>query len=348
MVVELHPQAGKQFLRLFGCQRSVVESLLVERHEVLVDVPGVHGVPSVEFGDGAEMYEPIHLDGLPQVAWSVSRHVVAHVGDFQQFRLALRVTLLSSHLIRQQCVSLGEEDGGVARDVHGPQFLLLVGGLRVVDVVERLDASANPLLHVEESLPVHLPVHGGMSRRPLLHELREDAGMVGLLPLLGDMAENAFPLRLPLPVRDDNALVGVDVLLTDVVRLEGAFVERVQVVHGVAGQFGEGRDGLRPRPPLAHNQFVRADIYGLFLADFEEVGGSQDGDGHGAVMFLVKLRLDERTLDGERDGRVDALLPEASYAGVHALVVFRVSHDFFIGEDGRGWKRMGEDGRDGR
>ena len=66
---------------------------------------------------------------------------------------------------------------------------------------------------------VHLSLHSGMTGGVLLHELCKDTSMVGLLPLLRDVVEDTLALRLALPVWDDLALVGVNVLLRYMVAL---------------------------------------------------------------------------------------------------------------------------------
>ena len=324
LVVELDPQARQQFLCVVARQRALVDALLIEREQMLVDVAGVHGVPAVELGDGAQMHEPVHLNGLPQVAGRMGRHPAADVGNLLQLLPTLGVLFFCSHLLSQLGMALGKENGGVARHGHGFQLLLLVGGLRVVDVVESADAVLDTSLHVEQSLAIHLAVHSRVACGTLLHELGEHAGMVGLLPLLRHVVEDAFALRLALPVRDDLALVGVDVLLRDVVRLQLARVERVQVFHRVARQLRKCRHGLGHRSALANDELVGADVDGLLLANLIEVLRTQHGNRHRAVVLLVELGFDECALDGERCRGVEVLLAQPTNAVVHAAKVFWV------------------------
>ena len=105
----------------------------------------------------------------------------------------------------------------------------------------------------------------------LLHELRKHAGVIGLFPLFGNMAENTLTLGLALPVRNNLPLVGVDILLGDVVLLKLAGVQHVKVLNGMTGKFRERRNGLGLRAALPHYKFVRADIDGLFGANLIEV-----------------------------------------------------------------------------
>jgi hypothetical protein len=85
------------------------------------------------------------------------------------------------------------------------------------------------------------------------------------------MVEYPLALGLAFPIGYHLALVGVDVFLTDVVGLQGALVERVEVFHRVAGELREGGDGLRPRPALADDEFVGTYVDGLFLTEFIKV-----------------------------------------------------------------------------
>ena len=75
---------------------------------------GVHRVPSVQFGYGAEVYEPVHLDGFPQIARCMGRHPAAYVGNLLQLPLSLLVGFLGCHLLGQLGMALGKQDGGVA------------------------------------------------------------------------------------------------------------------------------------------------------------------------------------------------------------------------------------------
>ena len=288
---------------------------------MLVDVAGIHAVPTVELGHGAQMHEPIHLYGFLQVARRVGGHMTADVGNLKQLGPARFVFGLCGHLLGQIGVTLGKEYGGVARDGHSLQLLFFVCGQRVVDIIQRGDAIGDALLEVEQAAAIHLAVHRRVASGSLLHEFGENAGVIGLFPLLGDVGEDALALGASLPVRDHLALVGADVLLADVVGLQLARIECVQVFHTVTGEFGERRHGFGLGPPLAHDELAVADIDGLLLADLVEVTGAQDAVGHLAVVFFIERRLDECALDGERGGRVDTLLTQAAYALVHAAFV---------------------------
>ena len=291
---------------------------------MLVDMSGVHAVPAIEFGHGAQVDEPVHLDGLPEVAGRVSRDPVADRSNLLQFSTADRIGLGGCHLLRQGGMPLGQQDGGVAGNVHGLELLLLVGRFGIVDVVECFNPCADAFLQVQQAGAVHLPVHGRMTGSALLHELCEYARVVGFLPFLRDVPEDPFALRLALPVGDDLPLVRVDVFLTDVIGLERTGIQHVQVFHTVAGQFREGRDGLRPRAALADDQFVRPDVERLFRADLIKIPGAQDGYGILAVVFFIEGCLDERPFNGERGGRFHALLAQPPDPRVHAAVAIGV------------------------
>ena len=288
---------------------------------MLVDVAGIHAVPTVELGHGAQMHEPIHLYGLLQVARRMGGHPAADISNLQQLGPTRFVFGLCGHLLGQIGVTLGKEYGSGARDGHSLQLLLLVGGQRVVDIVQRGDSPGDALLEVEQAAAVHFAVHRRVAAGSLLHEFGENTGVIGLFPLLGDVGEDALALGAALPVGNHLALVGADVLLADVVRLQLTRIERVQVFYAVTGELGERRYGFGLGPPLAHDELAIADIDGLLLTDFVEVAGAQDAVGHLAVVFFIECRLDECALDGERGGRVDTLLTQAAYALVHAAFV---------------------------
>ena len=142
--------------------------------------------------------------------------------------------------------------------------------------------------------------------------------MIGFFPLLRDVVEDTFALCLACPVGYDFALVGVNVLLRDVVALEFAGVQRVKVLHTMAREFGEGGNSLGHRATFTDNQLVGADIDGLLLAYLIEIPGTQYGCGHGAIVLLVNLSLDEGTFDAEGGWCVKILLAQTANALVHA------------------------------
>ena len=113
----------------------------------------------------------------------MGRHPSAHVGNLLQFRLALGILFLGSHLLSQRRMALSEEDSGIARDGHCLQFLLLVGRLWVVDIVETGYLPFDAGLHVKQALTIHLAIHRRMTCGALLHKLREHTGVVSLFPL---------------------------------------------------------------------------------------------------------------------------------------------------------------------
>ena len=190
-------------------------------------------------------------------AWAGTRRQTAAMRS--KLRPAPGIGLVARHALGQFGVALGEDDGRVAGDRHGLELLGPVGGLGVVQVIEGGQALGDLALEVQHALAVDGAVQGRVAGRALLHELGEQAGLVGPLPLLGDVAEDAVAHAAALPVGDDLALVGLDVLLRDAVAGHGPGVQNPQILGAVAGQLGEGRHGLGPRPALADDQLIRAD-----------------------------------------------------------------------------------------
>ncbi len=332
LVVELDPQAAEQFLGLVVGQTAVRQPFFVEGIEMLVNMAGVHGVPAVEFRYRPQMYEPVHLDGLPEIARSVGGHPAADGSNLFQFRLADGIGAGGGHLFRQRGVAFGQQDGGIAGDGHRFEFLLFVGGLGVMDIVQFRNPLCNPRLHVQETFAIHPAVHRGVAGGALFHEFREDAGAVGLLPFLRDVVEDALALRLALPVGNHLASVGIDVLLADVVGLKIPGIQHVKVFDAVAGEFREGRNRLGPGPALAHDQLVRPDIEGFLRADLIEVLCTEHGYRILAVILLIEGGLNEGALDGEGSRRLHALLAQAPDPRVHSRVILRMldgeAHDW--------------------
>ncbi len=320
-VVDLDPEAGQQFLRLFTGHRSLGHVLLVEGGQVLVEVPGAHGVPSVHLGDGPEVDEPVHLQCFPEVARGVGWDPAAGFGDLEQLGLAGRVGFLGGHLFGQSGVALGEEDHRVARDVHCGQFLELLGGVGIVEIVQFRLAFGDLPLEVQHALAVDSSVEGRVPGGPLLHELGVEAGFVEGLPLLGDQGEGLVAHAAPPPVGDDLLRVEVDVLRGDGIARHLSGVEDLQVLPRMAVQLGKGGHGAGGRAALADDQFVRANEDRLPLAEVLEVQGPHDGSRNLACVFLVELGHEESPFDG--DGRVGfkAFLPEPGDAFVHVFTL---------------------------
>ena len=90
-------------------------------------------------------------------------------------------------------MALGEGDQGISADEHRPELLLAVVGVRVAEVVEARELLPDVPLKVAEPLAVDLVVEHRMAGRPLLHELGENARLVGGLPVVGHLAKDQVP-----------------------------------------------------------------------------------------------------------------------------------------------------------
>ncbi len=286
---------------------------------MLVQVAGAHGIPAVHLGDRTEVDEPVHLDGFPEVARGVGGNPPADSCDLEQFSLAGGVGFLGGHLFGQFRMALGEEDRRVTGDVHGGQFLELLGGVGVVQVIEPGLAFGDLTLEVEHALPVDRPVQGRVPGGALFHEFGVEARFVEGLPFFGDQGEGLVAHAAPSPVGNDLLGIEVDVLGGNRVAGHLAGVQDLQVLAGMAVQLGEGGDAARHRASLSHNQVVGADEDRLLLAEVLEVQRPHDRGGDFPGVFLVELGHQDRPLDG--DGRVcfKALLPESLDSFVHDL-----------------------------
>ena len=161
----------------------------------------------------------------------MSRYPVTDIGNLLQLCLALGVLLLDSHLLSEFCMTLSKENGCIARNSHRLQFLLLIGSLWIVDIVERGYLLLDARLHVEQTLMVHLAVHSRMPCCTLFHKLGKHTSMISLLPLFGHMVEDTLTLGLTLPIRDHLTLIGIDIFLRYSVTLQFTLIQRVQVLH---------------------------------------------------------------------------------------------------------------------
>ena len=221
-------------------------------------------------------------------------------------------------------MTLGKKNSGIARDGHCLQLLLFVGGLGIVDEVEAVEFRLDAFLHIEQALVIHLTIHGRMASGALFHELREHTSVIGFLPLFRDVVEDALALCLSLPIRDDLALIGVDIGLRDVIRLQLTRVECMQIFHRMARQLGERRHSLGHRTAFTNDEFIGTDIDGFLLAYLVEVASTQHGNRHRAVILFVELGFDECALYRERRRCVEILLAQATNAVVHSAKVFWV------------------------
>ncbi len=114
MVVELDEKAFEQFAGRFAGEGAGSQALFVERQQVLIEVPGVEGIPSVQLGDDGQVAEPVVLEGLVEIARGLGRDVTADLGDLEQLRPALGALLPPGQFGGQGGVAFGKEDEGVA------------------------------------------------------------------------------------------------------------------------------------------------------------------------------------------------------------------------------------------
>ena len=153
---------------------------------------------------------------------------------------------------------------------------------------------------------------------PLLHELGEDAGFVGVDPFVRHLGEDPVPLGAALPERDD--LLGVDAAGI-LVGGEGgllAVVEVPEVPEGVDADLGVGRRRLRRRPALADDELAVVDDDRLVLHDVPEGQGvphrRRERERPGP---LVELREEPGPLGADRRPGLERLCSELLDAFVH-------------------------------
>ena len=285
MVVELHPPALEQLLGGLAVEGAGGAFALVVGLQVLVEMTGVEGVPAVEFGHHRQVVEPVGLQGFVERLGGVGRHAVADLGDGFEFCAALGVGFGGGHGAGHVGMAPGVDHRGVGGDAHGGELVaagvlvLAQGGEHRVDII----------LEIEQTLPVDLAVGHRVARRPLLHELGEHAGGVGVVPFLGQLGEDAVAQGAALPVRNDRPAVGVDHVGGHAVRRQCAGVEDAQVVGRVAGELGERGHGQGLGAAFADDQLVVADPHRLVFAEVLERQRAEDGHGVLAGVLLVEL-----------------------------------------------------------
>ena len=318
LVVELDPEGLQELPGAFLRQRAVGQAFLIERPEVLVEPARVEGVPGVVLGDDAEVDEPVGLEGLPKIARRLGRHAVADLGDALELRLPRGVLLPAGQLPGFGRVAAGEGDDGVAARGHGLELLLLVVGGRIGHEVEAGQGRRDVRLEVVQALPVDLAVEDGVARGPLFHELGEDAGLVGVDPLLRHLGEDAVALGAALPEGDD--LLGVDPARL-FVRAEGgllAVVEILEVLDGVDADLGVGRRRLGRGAALPDDELAVVEADGLRLHEVLEGQGVLHRRRQAArLRALVELGHEPGPLGADRRLGIERLLSELLDAVVH-------------------------------
>ena len=319
-LLNLTKNASTSSRAAWGRQRPIGQALAIEPQQVLVEMTRAEGVPAVELRYDRQVAEPVVLKGLVEVPRGVCGHVRADVGDLPELGLADRIGLSGSHVQRELRVPAGEKDQGVAGNIHRHKLLALGVGVVIAQPVKRRRGRRDVALEVQQALAVDLVVQDGVPRRPLLHELREHAGLVGLQPGRGHGLENAVPHAPPTPVRDHLLLVRLDALAVDVVAGLGPAVQDAEVLDAVAGQFGISRHDLGPRTPLADNQLVVAQPDRLVAAQVHEGPGAHYRHGIPALVGLVEVRHQHGPLVRQFALGIEARLAQTSCTLCHTAI----------------------------
>ena len=319
MVVELHPQTLDQLPGGLPVEIAIGHTTLIERLQMLIEVAGVVGVPTVELGDHPEVGKPIGLHGLPEVPRGVGGNPAANLGDTHELGPPLRVAFGLRHLLGSLSVPLGKEDGGVRGNVHGLELVLLGQCGQVRAEVKIFDRGGDIGLEVEHALCEHLAVAYGVTGRPLFHELGEDAGRKRLMPLLRQLIKDPVTERAPRPERNDFPFVDLDVFGRDVIAGHRPGVENSKIVGAVTGDLGVGRRGLWLVAPLADDQLTIADVDGLRGAQVVEGPCPQHRLRELADVLPVEVSQEHRPFDRNRGVGVQAYLAQHPYAVVHEV-----------------------------
>ena len=318
LIVELYPQALHQLLGLVPGEDARLDIPFIEGPQVLVKVSGGVGVPRIELRSHRQVGKPVGLDGLIEGFRLTGRHHVAVGGNLQQLLFPLFIGAPGGHFPGKLPIALAQDHDGVAGDEHGVELVPLVQSIRIALVVQLGQGRPDVLLVVEISLLVELGGAHRVAGAPLLHELGEDAGLIGVLPLLGHAVQDPAAHGPVLPVGDDLLLLDVQVLLRDGEVAPRPVVHVAHVLQGVAAQLREGGGGLGTGPLLPHDQLAFADVQGLMGEDMLQRQGPQLRHGHPALVHLVGLRLQDGPLHVDMGLGLHAQPSQPADALVHA------------------------------
>ena len=247
------------------------------------------------------------------------RNLAANFGDTAQLGRPFRVFFRQRHFIGEIRMSFGKQDGGVARDGHGSQLLLLVGCFGIVHEIEPVQFFPDTFFQIQQSVLIHLSVQSGMSRSTLFHKFGKHPHLIGLLPLLRYMAEDTFSLGTSFPVRDHFAFIRVNVFLADRITLQFTCVQDMQVLHTMAGQFRKSRHTFRFWSAFAHDQFILADIDRLLLADLIKIHGPKNRNRIFSVVFLVETSFYQSAFNRQGGLGFERLLSKTFDPVIHSI-----------------------------
>ena len=283
------------------------------------------GVPDVELGDHREVAEPVVLQGLPECPRSVRRYVPADDGDVLELTATALVRLVPCHLLGRLGMALGIAHDRVAGDAHRGQVPASCPGPRgrPGKIEPRRGTAAMSSLKSEHALAVDLVVEHGVAGRPLLHELGEHAGVVGVEPLLRQQAEHLLAHRASLPERDDLLLVAVEAGLRHPVP---GLRPRVEDLAGPRACGRSARD--RSARPSARVLSRRRSARPLRCRrSCFRTGGGRRGPASPAPssdrVVLVEGREQLGSLGRDRRRRVEALTSQTPCSFVHASASHR-------------------------
>ncbi len=284
---------------------------------MLIQVTRAEGVPGVQFCGHAEVDEPVILQRLPEIPRGVRRDVRTDLGDAFQFLLPLRVRLLLRQLLGFFRVAFCKADQSVGADVHCLELFLLIIGFWIVQVIQVFQALLDVSLEIEESFAVDFVIQDGVTRRPLLHELGKDAGLIRGLPLLRHFLKDEFAHGLPPPEGDDGFLVDLPGLGADGKGYLFPGIEDVQIFQGMAAQFRVGRRGFGGRAFFTDDQFAFVDADGLVFHQILKGQGAAHRRGQRSHVLFVEFGHQFCSLGRDGGHGVQALLPQPGHSFTH-------------------------------
>ena len=295
-VEQLNPQAFQKLESSGVVQGAVCGIFSVERNQVLVKTSRCECIPRIQLGGNAQVCEPVHLQCLPVGLRLVLRNNGAVGSDLLKLSLADRIGALCSSLQCQVMISLAQDHDGVAVNLHGAELLLLVISFRIIEVIQLCDGFLDFLLVVAVALDVEVLAACGMARASLLHELGEHTDLIAVSPLLGHGLQDVLADSSVLPVRDNNLLLNVQLLLGNGEVNQLSVIHDMHVFQSVAAKLRECRGALRVYALLAYQKLIIAQIQGLSGEILLQNQSSQNRNGNCALVLLINFGLNNGSL----------------------------------------------------
>ena len=207
-------------------------------------------------------------------------------------------------------MALGEVDERLRTDAHCPQFFLFTVSGGVVEVVQTFEALLNPGNKIQHPGVIDLIIQHGVTGRALLHELCEEASLIGSNPFVRHLGEEPVAHAPSAPERDDRLLIDPSHLFADREGYLRACIEDGEVFQAVAAQLRIGRSGLGGGAFFADNQLALADIDSLVFHQVPEGKRPLNRRGYRLAELRVEFGQQDSPLGGNARMGIQAFPPQ--------------------------------------